>query len=131
MKKRASAPQTHQAAIPIHEGVQWNGFYICRQGPTNLTLKINSVSNVQGSHFYDVKTIFDFNFGNGQCTGAIEYNGQFDSKTRSLVLKPGSFLHNSCNYIVLDKIQGYVTPDGREYSGHIISAGCTTFKVSL
>lgn len=121
-------PSTQKAFIPIQEGQNWNGYYVCAQGATNLVLKITHVSWVRPSDYYDIEAIFDFDFANGRCTGQFNVKGQYNKSSRSLELHPAGWIVNPCNYNQVG-LRGIISRDGATYVGTIPQ--CREFKLRL
>ena len=79
---------------------------------------------------YPVSAVFDFNFNNGQATGAFNLKGRYYPETRRAVFEPGSWIVNPNGYRAVG-MKGQVTGDGRTFAGSIVSAGCGDFSVVL
>lgn len=119
---------TQKTFIPIQEGQNWNGYYVCAQGATNLVLRITHVSWVKPSDYYDIEAIFDFDFASGRCTGQFNVKGQYNKSSRSLELHPAGWIVNPCNYNQVG-LRGTISRDGVTYVGTIPQ--CREFKLRL
>jgi hypothetical protein len=129
--QQINASSSTQWVAPIQSGQEWKGFYVCQQGATNLTLKIDSISSISNSQFSDVAAIFDFNFNNGSCVGQFYLRGQYDAVRHSLRFEPGQWLYNPCNYVTVG-MDGIVDRTGKEFNGRITkSDGCKEFRLTL
>lgn len=117
-KLAAPAPET-----PFAPTQAWVGTYLCGQGRTAVTLRI------EGVVARTVNAIFDFQVPNGT-TGSFRMSGPYDPATRKLNLKAGAWIKQPPNYETVN-MDGVVSPDGSTYSGRMLNPRCSTFNVRL
>ncbi len=109
---------------PFASPQAWPGYYLCGQGKTNLTLRIESVAGRA------VNAIFEFQVPAQGVRGSYKLAGPYDPQTRKLKLKPGAWIQRPTNYETVG-MDGVVSPDGATYAGRIMNPRCTTFSVQL
>jgi len=112
--------------LPLQTGQNWQGYYVCAQGKTDLTLKIGDVFNTTDSGVYDVNAVFDFR--SGKCVGQFSLSGQYSAATQKLVFAPGKWINNPCRYGAVG-MDGSISDDNSQFSGKIPE--CNEFKVKL
>jgi serine/threonine protein kinase len=112
-------PETPFAALQA-----WDGFYVCGQGKTNLTLRVESVAG------RTVNVVFDFFVPTSGVRGSFKMAGPYDPATRKLKLKPGAWVQRPPNYETVP-IEGVVSPDGATYAGRVLNPRCSTFTTTL
>ena len=111
-------------SIPFKEKQVWKGYYVCSQGETNLNLIIKEVVD------NNIIAVFDFNYKDGQKLGKFYVRGQYNIENRILKLWPGEWIFNPNNFTAVG-MEGYVTPDGKKYSGNITLSSCREFVLTL
>lgn len=112
--------------LPLQSGQNWQGYYVCAQGKTDLTLKIGDVFNTTDSGVFDVNAVFDFR--SGRCVGQFNLSGQYSATTQKLVFAPGKWINNPCRYGAVG-MDGSISNDNSQFSGKIPE--CNEFNVKL
>lgn len=115
-------PGAGQSAAHI-QGV-WEGRYICGQGPTGLTLKIEGSDPSRLTarfKFYPVPE-------NPRVpSGELEMSGGFDPQVKSFQFRPGRWIRHPIGYATVG-LSGRLDASGR-LTGRLPVSGCQTFKL--
>ena len=119
-----AVPEEAGSTSPFSPGQTWLGEYTCRQGLTELRLRVQSVRGGE------VDALFEFRHQPTSVEGKFELTGLFDTDSRRAVLAPRAWVQQPANYIMVG-MDGRVADDGRTFSGRISTEGCTTFSVRL
>ena len=109
---------------PFSAGQVWKGSYICSQGPTDLTLRIQSADDSR------VDVVFDFSHGPTGAYGAYRMSGTYDPSTRGLRLTAGSWIRQPPGYMSVD-MSGTVDEKRTVFTGKILNSSCSDFEVRL
>lgn len=128
-----AASVSQAGGMPFSRGQVWNGTYRCRQGLTALSFRVSDVASKTAVYSdglaYAVSAVFDFNFNNGEATGAFNLTGRYYPENRRAVFEPGSWIANPNGYQTVG-MKGQVADDGRTFAGSIASFGCGDFSVT-
>ncbi len=109
---------------PFVAGQRWVGSYVCAQGPTELTLRISSVS---GDY---VTALFEFRHGPTATSGVCTMNGGYLRASRRLPLRPVAWVQRPAGYIAVP-MDGFVSEDGSTYAGRMQHPSCGEFSLRL
>lgn len=119
---------------PFDAGRQWKGSYVCGQGATRLTLRIEGYtwggSGEGGADVYLLDAVFDFDTGEGGAAGSFYLQGRVDTGTGAATFDPGSWIEQPPGYSTVG-MSGQVSGDGSRYSGRITNEACAGFEVVL
>lgn len=100
----------------------YEGYYICQQGKTALTLKVD-FSNDAADAVFDFVTDKDIK-------GSFTMNGSFDKNGRVIELHGKEWIEQPGAFHVVG-LKGIVSGDFKKIIGDVITDGCSTFEVNL
>lgn len=123
----ASLAQTSGASDVV--GV-WTGRYICNQGVTAITLDIASAAIPDQNS----RLTATFRFGPvrenpGVPVGAFTMSGEYDARTRQVVLRGQRWIDRPSGYEMVD-LRGRLATSGDLISGSVPFEGCGRFQVT-
>jgi len=131
-------PASSSAALPpdknllVHVGDRFIGRYTCTQGPTDLTIRLESIGRGEGE--IEVEATIEFNYdgstGHTAAEGSYHASGNFDPRTRRLQLRGDRWIDQPTNYSMV-KFVGALSKRGDTYSGSVDTAGCSSFTTSV
>jgi hypothetical protein len=109
---------------PLVAGSVWRGSYTCRQGLTDLELRIVAVN---GNAIEDA--LFDFNYAS-KASGSFHLSGQFEPESSRVIFKDGAWVAQPGRSWETVGMDGTVDATGTIYEGQIVAGGCGTFRVT-
>lgn len=121
-KFQSLASVKNQKAATFQKGQTWSGWYVCRQGKTNLDLRITGTSKK------GLTAIFDFHYIPGGKKGSFFMSGTYSEKKNKLDLKPGKWIQQPRNYATVPMTAGVY---GDNLVGRIPFPGCSQVALTL
>jgi hypothetical protein len=128
--KDAGEPSSEAEALPaartnpLVAGSTWRGSYTCRQGPTELELRIVAVN---GDLIDDA--LFDFDYAS-RSVGSFHLSGRFEPESSRVILDAGAWVTRPGGGWNTVDMDGTVDASGTVYEGKIVSAGCGAFRLT-
>lgn len=115
----------------IHIGDRFVGRYVCGQGPTDLTIKLDSIG--RGDAELEVEATAEFTYdgstGQPEAEGSFRAVGIFDPRTRRLHLKGDTWIDRPSGYSLVNFL-GTVSKKGETYSGSVEGSSCGSFTTT-
>lgn len=102
----------------------WVGEYVCNQGLTGLTLRIDEAP----SGIRAVFVFYEAAANPGVPDGCFEMSGRYDPASGGLDFVAGRWIHRPLDYYTVD-LEGRLDPSGGRYIGDVHGFNCTTFDV--
>jgi hypothetical protein len=103
----------------------WEGNYVCAQGPTALTLRISPEPANQ------VIALFHFHARPDNPLvpeGCFEMAGAYQPETGQIDLSAGRWILEPPGFVTVD-LSGTVSRDGSQMTGSVLGPGCTVFSL--
>lgn len=101
--------------------VTYDGYYYCRQGKTQLKLKINTPGMD--------KAIFEFTTATNT-SGSFNMTGLFNERDQSIRLNGNTWISKPEHYSTVD-LSGVFNENLTTLKGEILTDGCSSFEVSI
>ncbi len=126
----ATTPQIYKN--PFQAGQTWQGQYTCRQGLTDLTIKIDFVENwVTKFGYGDGHGMGgNFEFKHRRTEGKFTVKGAFFTNTNEAVLNGDQWIKKPSGYKTVI-LSGDISERGKVFSGNVEGPGCSTFRLRL